>query len=164
MPLSVRMFLVIFLFVVFLAFIVVPLLRNFRRIYLWPMQNRPIEPGQKELLGAVFGILAVDLFLYFVYRSTLPKSFFYGTLASLNLLCLSFVSYDYLAWWLYQKVSVSSVSVPPNGSRKDRASAASEENSTIGKAKRSSGDVVGKIQSVLPDREVVADVQVSHLP
>ncbi len=103
MPLSVCIILAILFLITSLLCLVVPLFLNFRHIRLAPKQNVQAKPLAEEVWGVALGILAVDLLVYVLYRSTMPRSVFYPMMVGVNTLCFSFVCYNYIAWRCYRK-------------------------------------------------------------
>jgi putative effector of murein hydrolase len=103
MPLSVCVILALLFLISSLLCLAVPLYLNFRHIHLAPKQNVQVKPIAKEVWGVVLGILAVDLLLYVLYRSAMPKSVFYPMLFGINMLCFSFGGYNFLTWRCYRK-------------------------------------------------------------
>jgi hypothetical protein len=105
MPLFVRQFLMMLLVITTFLCILVPFVIGLWQIYVSPARHVPAKPVSKELLGAIFGILFVDFLSYVRYRPDLPRHFFYAVMVGLNGLCLLFVCYSFVAWWLYQKAT-----------------------------------------------------------
>ena len=104
MPLVVRLFLLILLFVASVVCVGIPLLLHYRHMRSDPGHFMPDKPSREELFGTLLGVLFIDLLLYCLYRSTLPKSFFYPLLFSLNLLCLLFACHNFVICWFYQRI------------------------------------------------------------
>jgi hypothetical protein len=104
MPLVVRLFLVVLLFAASVVCVGIPLLLQYRHMRSDPVHFMPDEPSREELFGTLLGVLFIDLLLYSLYRSTLPKSFFYPLLFGLNLLCLLFACHNFVIHWFYQRI------------------------------------------------------------
>ena len=104
MPPSVRVFLVILLLAASVLCVGVPLLLQYRRMHLDPAHVGSGQVSREEICGTVLGLLFVDLLLYSLYRSTLPKSFFYPLLFGLNLLCLLFACRNVVVGWLDERI------------------------------------------------------------
>lgn len=113
MPLTVCILLAILFLMTSLLCLAVPLFLNFRHIRFAPEQNVPAKPLAKEVWGVVLGILAVDLLLYIMYRSVMPRSVFYPMLVGINALCFSFGCYNSLTWWCYCKALRNAVQPLP---------------------------------------------------
>lgn len=103
MPLFARHVLLILLSIASIACILLPLVLGLWQTYAAPARYVPARPVSKELLGTVLGMLFADLLAYVMYRPDLPRNFFYGFMVGLNGLCLLFVCYGFVAWWLYQR-------------------------------------------------------------
>lgn len=84
--------------------IVVPLLVSWLRMTRSGMKAaQQSEARSGEFLATLLGCLVVDFVFYYVYRSTLPKAFFYGALLIINALCLIIALYATLVSRLQKK-------------------------------------------------------------
>lgn len=81
--------------------VLVPAAISLWRISRAPLREvREIYSPPEESIGAIVGLIFIDLALYFLFRASLSQRFFYSVLAGINIMFLTFVAYNVLSSWV----------------------------------------------------------------
>ena len=84
---------VVSLVIVILIPAIITFQRFLRKATLEDLEQYKSESPYESIVGSCIGLVLIDGLLYVMQRPVLPRSFFYSTVGSINLIVLSFVAY-----------------------------------------------------------------------